>query len=401
LPLHDFGQFVAVENGSVAIGFRDGISELRSPLHDTAVRVAHSGEVVAVAMTPDGTVRSVGFDGALTWHAAPVESRLSAEEVDDVAASRDGSIVVTVTSEALHSRNHRLNVYRNGRSAGDFGGWKFDSVAFDAHDHLFAGTRDGQLLHWRSVDDVGRTQPETVKDAQPPVLLSPSGAYRLYATPGVRRRTAKGSEIVGTIFMENVKSGQRVELPHLAGSVRMTFGSDDTIVTAADDGTIRVWKWRVDRTHPAAVFKARPRTMFVAASRDDAWIAAGSREWPTMIWKVSAPDRPYATLERVAAMIDFDPLQPSLITADRDGIARVWNLQDRPVEIARFPAVRWGTIARFSSDGRYAITASSHDGVRLHLWRDEDLASEACRRLKSLRGTADLAGYDSICGLTR
>src|SRR4029079_6526684 len=35
LPLHDFGHFVAVENGSVAIGFRDGITELRSPLNDT------------------------------------------------------------------------------------------------------------------------------------------------------------------------------------------------------------------------------------------------------------------------------------------------------------------------------------------------------------------------------
>ncbi len=98
-------------------------------------------------------------------------------------------------------------------------------------------------------------------------------------------------------------------------------------------------------------------------------------------------------------MIDFDPMHPSLITADRDGIARVWDLQDRPVEIARFPAARWGTIARFSADGRYALTASSHDGVRVHLWRDEELAWEACRRLEKLRRSPDLAGYDRVCGM--
>ncbi|HYC90803.1 MAG TPA: WD40 repeat domain-containing protein [Thermoanaerobaculia bacterium] len=394
IPLHGESRVVAVENGKLAIGFHDGVAELRSMAEDTVTHVAHGGEVLAVAFTPGGAVHSVSESGAMTWQAAPVDSRLTTARVDDAAISHDGAIVVTVVSDAPQSRNHKLYVYRDGRELGPFTGGKFSSVAFDAEGGLLAGTRDDRLLRWKSVADLESGKPpDVVAQVTPSVSISPSGAYQAWITPAVRRKTASGrAEIVSSVVVAGPKD-LRFELPHPVPAGVVVFGSDDMLVTAAGDGKIRVWRWRVDARRPAAVFTRRG-TSFLAASRDGAWVAATGGDGPALIWSTSGPDRPVATFPSGMSMIGFDPSAASVLTADADGIARVWSpWRDAPVEIARFTAPPAVNVARFSADGRYLVTASRFDGVRRRLWNDDEIADVACQRLRD----AGLARYGAIC----
>jgi WD40 repeat protein len=397
VPLPGESRTVAVENGKVAIGFRDGFAELRSPAEDAVARIAHGGEVVAVAFTSAGAVRSVSNSGAMTWRADAVDSRLTRTEVDDVAVSRDGSSVVTVVSKALGARNHALYVYRDGRELGPYGGAKFQSVVFDVNGGLFAGTRDDQLLHWNSLADLeAGKEPEIIMGVHPPVAISPSGAHQAWIDAPIRRRSAAGRMEISSDVIVAAANGKRFHLPHPGGARAIAFGSDSLLVTASGDGKVRVWKWRDDAKRPAAVF-IRPDTSFVAASRDDRWVAATGGDGEAVVWSTSGPQTPAATFPSRMPMIAFDPTAASVLTADADGIARVWSpWRDSRVEIARFAAPPRVDVARFSADGRFLVTASRFDGVRRRRWSDVEMADEACRRLA---GTG-LRRYGAVCRAT-
>ncbi len=380
-------------------------------------RMAHEDDVGAIAFSPDGQwLATGGWDGtARVWNPATKEevARIVHEGwVDTLVFSSDGQWLATMGWDDVVLVWDMFNRQEAARIAhkddGDVLGLVFSSdgrwLATKGQDSIWVW----DTATWQEVKQIAGGQE---------AIFSPDG--RWLATSGEGNTTRVWDTTVWQ------------EMKQIAGGQGAIFSPDGRwLATGGEDNTARVWDTTTWQELAQMVHEGDDDVSVWAHSLDGQWLATrgqGSiRVWDTATWQKLAqitqeesiwarsisPDGRWlaariagadvyvwdmTTGQEVARISHngsdagaFSPNGNWLATGGWDGIARVWNPATGQ-EIARMVhedgavdrAVHEGVavVVAFSPDGRWLVTGSADDTVRMWLWRPEDLIAEACTRL--------------------
>jgi WD40 repeat protein len=138
---------------------------------------------------------------------------------------------------------------------------------------------------------------------------------------------------------KNDPGNKRVELRHPARVNNAAFSPDrKRVVTAADDGTGRVWN--VETGEPVFVLRGHNNAVHSASfSPDGQWIITASEDTTARVWYADT-GREYFTLSGHLGPVfeaAFSPDSQRVITASGDGTARIWPVDSLSVAISRKP----------------------------------------------------------------
>jgi WD40 repeat protein len=170
-----------------------------------------------------------------------------------------------------------------------------------------------------------------------------------------------------------------------------------TIVTGADDGSVRTWSV-TDPAHPrqlADVPDSGDSVYTVAYAPDGKTVAAASINDLTRLWNVANPaspvpdGKPLAGLHSYAIGLAFNPGSGLLGVGSADGTVRLWNVSDparaTPVGAPLTGPTGYVWSTAFSPDG-HTLAAGSTDGT-VWLWNVTDPARSSL--IATLAGPAD------------
>jgi WD40 repeat protein len=336
---------------------------------------AHTGAVSSVAFSGDGrTLATASWDGTVRRWPLPIRRsiahRLAAgpRNVTGVAYTADGAILATAASSGV-----RLWDVREQRTLGRLTGGAFWSVAASADGRTIAAAVDDGLVR---VWDL-----RTRKPLGPPL----SGYFRSVAFSSDSSMLAAAGEHMPLRLLNPRDLRTLDELPdgRSLDIFGIAFSPDgDTVVAAADDGTVRLWNVR-KRARGRAIHVGGDFVNAVAFSPDGRTIAEADLENGTSLWDVPARKRLGPPLEPSGSgTVAFSPDGRLVASAGTDsGSIWLWDVKTRTL----FATLTTGTggisSVAFRPDGR-ALAAGGDDGVWLSsgiFWRSfADLRTLVC-----------------------
>ncbi|WP_367048532.1 hypothetical protein [Streptomyces sp. Je 1-332] len=380
--------------------------------HQLAVLRGHTDRVLRLAFSPDGRTLASADNGRTTrlWKVssrttvAVLAGRTGA--VKTVAFSPDGRTMATAgtdhTVKLWDTGTHRLRATLTGHTQ------PVQQVAFAPDGHTLASTStDGTVRLWRPSSSK-RLATMHVEDPSYALAFSPDS--RTLATTGkdstIRLWSVRSTRAIATLAGQfgTVTSGVpfatrraalTVDRDHLiarwsptAGSVHptpvedrpsspgaVTSSDGHVMVTAADDGTVRVRNLVTGRS--AATLTDAPGSVSrLAISADGRTVAAGGEGGTIRVWDVGTR-RTKKVLRGPRAVngLAIDPRGRSVAATASDGSSRLWHL--RPGGPARplvGPREAAGAVA-FSPDGR-TLAVGTTDNNSMRLW---DVATHRTR----------------------
>ena len=333
-------KFLAFGPGEIwASGASDGEVQVGG---DAPRRLAHGGELRAMALTADGRrLATASADGRLRlWDTADGSSR-------DLPGHT--AAVLSVMFD------------RTGR-------------------RLVSAAADGTARVW----DVALTGP--------PRILRHPGAIRIAVFHPDGRRVATGAQD-GEVRVWPVDGDAPPSMHHghTGEVVALAFHPEgEALLSASLDGTTRVWprkpgqKDRVLRGHAGRVYSAQwspDGDRIVTASQDGT-----ARVWPAQ----GGAARVLRGHAEELGAAGFDPGGDHVVTAGRDGSVRVWQVRGSGEEV---PVLRPGgrpTLLAWTPDGAHLLSGRS-DGV-IQLWKPDTPSSP--RRLAESGPTPLWLGAD-------
>jgi WD40 repeat protein len=317
------------------------------------------GPVEWTALSPDGMlIATVSTDRTIQlWDLRSGEalSTLVGHDDDVFSVSFDPSSRLLVTSSVDHTARiwdaragQRAAVFRAGHD-----GVEFADVSADGSRLALAGA-DGTL-------DVRDAKTGTALAALP-------GAY------GCARFTRDGARVLLPIreakaaAVVEVATGRRtLELRcHTDAVIWAEFSPDETvIVTAAADGTARLWDASSGRAVRTLAGHAG-KVLHASFSADGARVATSGEDGTAVVWKVTSGER-VVTVAGTNYMNSarFDPTGRRLVTASANKTARVWDAETgRPLMLLED---HQGPInfAMFDPSGQRVVTASEDGTARI------------------------------------
>jgi WD40 repeat protein/energy-coupling factor transporter ATP-binding protein EcfA2 len=385
-------------------------------------RTGHTGQVNAVAFSPDGhrlvtggadfTVRlwDVGRPGTprqtqtLTPHT---------DSVDTVAFSPDGRQLATAGTDATV---RRWQVSRSGsvRQAAVLSGhtgavtslafgpggrtlasgsedqstrlWDLPGPALTGHTSSLcslAFSPDGRLLASAGYDRTVRLWNLTDKrrSRELPPLTSHTGPVQSVTFRPDGRTLASGSTD-GTLrlWALGAADGRRARplnaVPARIGSVNtLAFSPDGRILATGGEQGVRLWDTAdVRRPRPLSALRATGAVDSVAFAPDGRTLAVAGQDRTAILWDVTGrrhPSRLAVLTGHTGAVksVAFAPDGRTLATGSEDRTVRVWDLTDphHPLSRNRLTGYTDGVMSvAFAPDGRTLAAASSDKKVRLY-----------------------------------
>ncbi len=325
----------------------------------------HSGEVYAVAFSPDGkTILTAGMDRmARTWDAAsgrPVGPPMEhASRVFSAAFSPDGRWILTGSEDNTAQLWDAVTGQKCGGSLEHQG--SVYSVAFSPDGRsILTGSQDGAARLWDC--EVGQSVGRPLDHGNPAVAVE-------YGTGG---KTLIVSSIDGRVRLWDIESGhprgQLVEQGSLIYAVALS-PDGKTILTGSDDKTDNAARlWDADTGRPLGPSMAHPVGVnAVAFSPDGKTIltGTGTPDRTVRLWEADTGrpiGRPLVHPGSVVSMA-FSPDGKTILTGCLDWMARLWDADTgRPGQLLAHSG--WVLRVAFSPDGKTILTGSADKTVR-------------------------------------
>ncbi|MCA9228571.1 MAG: hypothetical protein KDA47_23305, partial [Planctomycetales bacterium] len=147
-------------------------------------------------------------------------------------------------------------------------------------------------------------------------------------------------------------------------------GDGQALLTASDDGTVRLWDMRTKQA--VAEFPTQRQSVTtVAISSDVRYLAAGDQAGMLRVWDLQKPKEPsdVAAHDGAVLALKFEAATNSLLSSGADGRLRRWTL---PLESARSFAANGLTddLVALSRDRRFAGLLDQRG--RIHVLRLAD-----------------------------
>ncbi len=254
-------------------------------------------------------------------------------------------------------------------------------LSHKAHVNFASFSPDGTKVVTASYDNTARVWEAGTGEPLTPPLVFESSLLRAEFSPDGRSVFAisdKGARLwdakTGVPLTELILHEGRLE--HLGG-----FSPEGgRVVTTSHDKTAIVWDVRPGTARPSQ-FSGAHADYGLAFSSDGRRVAAGTgRTFDVFVWDVGSGKMLAGPLRHPNKVnwFEFSPGGEHLISACRDGGARIWDL--RSGRLARLPLRHQEGLhsAHFSQDGRRIVTASEDDTARI--W-DMDSGRELAKPL--------------------
>lgn len=301
---------------------------------------AHSGDIVCLTVSPDGTVAATGDAGdqpcIICWNlgtCAPITilSGIHKVAVSKLAFSHSGEFLASIGTDPANI----LVVYRwrtQGRlysSCSDFAG-KVLGLAFTSNDYgglAACGDSDPFICFWiREECKIVRRRGAFGRRArrQPTLCIAQCGQVLLTGQASGHLYVWDGRNCV-----QNLKAHR--------GSLNAIHVNLHSVVTGGKDGRIRIWSHSLDpgATFDISGFGSNPSARSVCISRDGSKILVGTGG--NEIFELSASDGsdalggPVTSNHCGGPLVDLTPhpLKAEFVTCGRDGTVRAWDILTR------------------------------------------------------------------------
>lgn len=327
----------------------------------TALAISNDDRVIATART-GGDVK--------VWlsEAGPIVAKHPGRTWGSVAFSPNGQQVLAVSINGVQSWNWRSGATTNNKLEGA------TTTVFSANgrtrmdltNSVTAATaparQRARTMYTRTLllSNLATNESQSYPLEAAPRLfaLSPDGQFAATLT-GVQLRVY--SEKAPTILFEYAKNPSRMAVGPASGQVALSL--ENSVEVLSSDGK--------------SLASLEGAGSALSFSRDGKYLAVAARDgvhfYDTATWKVTD----WRIVQNPVTDMGFSPNNASLVTLG-GGSLRIWDIRAGTQTFA-VSSVSWYS---FSSDGKYLATGGV-DGLKVWVWRPEDLVAEICGRVVS------------------
>ena len=338
--------------------------------HETAVLRGHTGSVLSVAFSPDGSrIVSGSHDNTLIlWdtksgkpNVEPMRGHTGT--VFSVAFSPDGSRIVSGSGDGTLILWHT----RSGKPLGDPMRGHTDKVralAFSPNGSwIVSGSDDKTLILWDAEN--GKTIGEPMKGH--------TGEVRAVAFSPDGSRIVSGSHD-NTLILWDAKNGKQIGKPlrgHRSPVTSVAFSPDGSrIVSGSADGTLILWDAESGKPIGEPMRGHTGTVNAVAFSPDGNQIVSGSWDNTLILWNVESGKpigKPMRGHESSVNAVAFNPDGSRIVSGSDDKTLILWDVESgKPIGEPMRGHTRVVTSVAFSPDGGRIVSGS--DEGTLILW---------------------------------
>ena len=360
---------VAPDGSWLVTGSRDGVRIWDAATgRERATLAGHTGPVAAVAVAPDGSwLATGGGDGTVRiWDAATAKERAAWTAhtggpfggVAAVAVAPDGSWLATGggdgTVRIWDAATAKERAAWTAHTGGPFGGVAAVAVAPDGN-WLATGGRDGTVRIW---DAATRREQAPLADLTGSVVaVAPDGSW--LATGG-------GD---GVRIWDAATGRERATLASHTGPVAAVAVAPDGswLATGGYDGTVRIWDAATGQERATLAGHTGP-VVAVAVAPDGSWLATASRDGTVRIWD-AATRREQAPLAGHTGPVEAVAAAPDgswLATGGRDGTVRIWDAATRREQAPLAGHIAQVEAVAVAPDGSW-LASGGYDGT-VRIW---------------------------------
>lgn len=187
------------------------------------------------------------------------------------------------------------------------------------------------------------------------------------ALPEIKWKVSSKRKSADTVRFPYDKDGLSVSYCHIPSSPHLVETDLETVVAAANEGSLRVWKLGGDRV-PPTVFPMDGMTSGLSVSEGE--ILTCNSKGRAHLWTFSGVKTTFKVSDRAALSVAFAPPngEKRFVTGDASSCVRLWNA-DRPHPVSTFPITTHGqvdvSLVAWHPTSRYVFSAVQSDICRM------------------------------------